>query len=294
MLSTGFWLVHMLSKDYSDYVSVPVLASSNIEGRAERSSAEVIISARCEASGFGLINLSQRRRAVPVFIDAADFTHDNSDFFSISSDNLEKYISDIFGPSVSVSSFAARSFQFRFAKENYKKVPVSVSPVLNFRPQYMPLHEFKVTPDSVFVYGEPKMLRNIEVVRTSGIVLNDVSGNIQGTVGLIQPKGVRVSSRKVEYSLDVTRFVEIEATVPIVTRNAPDSTHFLVLPSTAKVVYKCIFPVEESPLDIAEFYVDYLDFTKSVSGKCLVHCDGLPASVIDYTLTPQVCDCIEQ
>lgn len=294
MLSGSFWLVHMLSKDYSDYVSVPVVASSNIEGRAERSTSEVIISARCEASGFGLMNLSQRRRAVPLFIDAVDFTHENSDFFSISASDLEKYIPEIFGPSVTVSSFAAKSFQFRFARENYKKVPVSVSPVLNFRSQYMPLHEFTVTPDSVFIYGEPKMLRNISVVRTSQIVLNDVSGSIHGSVGLIQPKGVRVSSRKVEYSLDVTRFVEIETTVPILTRNAPDSTHFLVLPSSAKVVYKCIFPVEESPLDKAEFYVDYLDFARSVSGKCLVHCDDLPASVIDYSVTPQVCDCIEQ
>ena len=294
LLSGSFWLAHMLSKDYSDYVSIPVMASSNIEGRAERSSSEVIISARCEASGFSLLTISQRRRAVPVFIDANDFTHDNSDYYSVSSAALEKYIPDIFGPSVTVSSFAAKDFQFRFAAENYRKVPVAVSPVLNFRPQYMPVQEFKVSPDSVFIYGEPKMLRNINVVRTSQIVLNDVSANLHGAVGLIPPKGVRVSVPKVEYSLEVTRFVEITTTVPIVTRNAPDSTHFLVLPSSASVVYKCMFPVEESPLDKVEFYVDYLDFIKSISGKCLVRCDGLPGSVIDFTVNPQVCDCIEQ
>jgi hypothetical protein len=65
-----------------------------------------------------------------------------------------------------------------------------------------------------------------------------------------------------------------------------------VLPSTATVVYRCIFPTATDPTAKAKFYIDYNDFAGSLSGRCVARCEELPNNVIDYTISPEVFDCL--
>jgi len=39
--------------------------------------------------------------------------------------------------------------------------------------------------------------------------------------------------------------------------------------------------------------VDYNDFASSINGRCVPRDSGLPSSVIDYTVDPQVLECVE-
>lgn len=297
VLSFGIWLVHNLSQSYSDIVSVPVTAESNIEGRAVRSSSEVTVSARINASGFHLLNLASEARkskVKSVFIDSEDFVRGSGDYFTVSASSLLKYVSDIFGQGVSLESFVSGDLQFKFAPENHKKVPVKAVQSISFKPQYMSLGEMQTSPDSVVVYGDPQRLEGIESVLTRQITHNDLRGGVHGAVKLQTPAGVRLSQKEVAYSLEVTRFVEVKTTVRIGTRHVPAGSKLSVLPSTADVSFRCVFPMSINPVDRAEFYVDYNDFAKSITGRCIVHCDGLPDGVISYTVEPDVCDCTEQ
>ena len=104
--------------------------------------------------------------------------------------------------------------------------------------------------------------------------------------------GVRLSHEECVYSLEVTRYVEIRSEVRIETRNVPSRVDLAVLPSTATAVFRCTFPTATDPSAQAKFYIDYQDFAGSLSGRCVAHCEGLPNNVIDYTLTPEVFDCL--
>ncbi|MCR5759802.1 MAG: hypothetical protein K6G39_05545, partial [Bacteroidales bacterium] len=66
-----------------------------------------------------------------------------------------------------------------------------------------------------------------------------------------------------------------------------------VYPSRAQVVFRCMFPAKGNPAELCEFYVDYAEFSGSLSGRCVAHCDKLPAFVIDYRMEPEVFDCME-
>ena len=46
------------------------------------------------------------------------------------------------------------------------------------------------------------------------------------------------------------------------------------------------------PAATAEFYIDYRDFAGSRTGRCVPRADGIPPQVIDYTVTPEVFDCL--
>ena len=294
LLSGAFWFVNVLSKETTDFVSTSILVSSNLENRAHWASGETVITAKCEATGFRLLSIQLRRKPAHVFIDASDIYCKDGDLYAITAQNLESYVPNIFGSPVNVISFADNEYSFRFDVEKSRKVPVSVNQMTTFRPQYMALKDMMVFPDSVYIYGDERVMSHIDMIHTKQIMLSDLRSNVHGVIGLEVPYGIRVSAQEVEYSLEVTRFVEIHSTVKIGTRNVPDDVHFIVLPSTAEVLFNCVFPVESDPGAEADFYVDYDEFSRSRSGKCLVHCGNSPKGVIQYRINPEVCDCIEQ
>ena len=144
----------------------------------------------------------------------------------------------------------------------------------------------------MLVYGEPSRLENVTSVSTKPLDLDDLRNSTHGKVKLEAPSGVRLSDEEAVYSLDVTRYVEIRSEVRIETRNVPARVDLAVLPSTATAVFRCIFPTTADPAAQTTFYIDYRDFAGSLSGRCVAHCEGLPSNVIDYTLSPEVFDCL--
>ncbi|MDD7455841.1 MAG: hypothetical protein PUK70_06295 [Bacteroidales bacterium] len=296
LLAFTIWLIHNLSLNYSSTMSVPVVAVCNIEGHSNVSSNSSLIVARCRTSGFSLVRNSSmsKRNAIRIMFDSKDMHHKDGEIFYITSAELSNYVNEIFGEGVRLESFVSDTFQFRFPYENNKKVIVQAETILSFRPQYAAVGGMKVMPDSITIYGEPFHLEHVDRVFTKTIELSDIRSSSHGTVKLEPINGVRMSVSEVNYSLDVTRFVEIKDDVAIIARNVPVGKELKIFPSTAKVTYKCTFPLSEDPSDVVSFYIDYSDFERSLGGKCIAKARNIPKGVIEYTLDPEVFDCVEE
>ena len=295
LFSAGLWLVLNLSQDYVSIVSVPVVAVSNIEGRAAVSTSEATATAQVNATGFQHLFLARsHKRAAQIVFSAADFRHGSGEWYSIANANLFRYSSQLFGDGVTVESFLSDDLSFSFPEETYVKVPVHPVLSVTYEPQYMAQRPMSLQPDSVLVYGEPSRRENVEYVLTKPLELTDLRSSVHGKVRLEAPSGVRLSHEESIYSMEVTRYVELRSDVRIATRNVPSRVDFAVLPSTATVVFRCAFPTTSDPFRDAEFYIDYKDFAGSRSGRCVARADGIPDNVIDYTVTPEVFDCLVQ
>lgn len=293
-LSAGIWLIHNLSHMQTDVVTVSVIAESNLPGRSARSSEAVSMTARCKASGFRLLYIEHKDDPVVVRFEAEDLVQGEGDYFSIAPAQLYRYVNDILGPGTSVESFLFDELRFRFIRELYKKVPVNAISSLTFKQQYMPSGGFVLQPDSVLVYGPADMLSSLEMVNTRPIVRDDVKGNLHGEIALDAPQGMRLSEQKVSWSLDVCRFVQLEAELPLSARNVPAGTSLSIFPANVKVSFNCLFPVMDDPRVSTTCYVDYKEFSNSLTGRCLVHCDNIPQGVISYSVKPEVAECMER
>ena len=101
LVSAGIWFIHNLSQNYVNIVSVPVVAESNIDGRARRSTSDATVTAQVRASGFRQASLGRRnKRPVTVSFDAADLRHESGDLYAIGTNELYKYAAAIFGDGV--------------------------------------------------------------------------------------------------------------------------------------------------------------------------------------------------
>lgn len=293
LLSAALWLTLNLSKDYVSIESVPVVAVSNIEGRSGVSSSDATVTAQVAATGYQHVFLGRKhKRPVRVTFNAADFRYDREDWYTISNANLLRYTSQLFGDGVTVEGFISEDLAFSFPEEAYRKVPVRPVLSISYAPQYMALKPMSLQPDSVLVYGEPSRLENISSVPTRPLELSELRSSVHGKLRLETPSGVRLSHEETIYSMEVTRFVEIRSEVKLSTRNVPARVNLAVLPSTAKVVYRCVFPMTTDPTTRASFYIDYQDFAGSRTGRCVVRSEGIPSNVIDYSVEPEVFDCL--
>lgn len=293
LLSFTVWFIHNMSQEYSDIVTVNVWAESNLEGRAVRCAEPVSVVARCTAAGFRHLGAGLRRKVVTVTFDKGDMVHGKGDFYRVEASALGKYAPAIFGDFIHPDTYITPALQFRFPAENNKKVPVLPVNLVSYRPQYMAAGPVTISPDSVVVYGDPKLLSGIDKVFTKQISRTDVRGSLHGVIGLEAPAGVRLSDSEVTYSIEVYRFVELRTKVVIGTRNVPSGKRLSVLPSTAEVSLRCVFPLIGNPEDRLDAFIDYSDFAASKTGHCLARFDSMPEGVLSIDISPQVFECVE-
>ena len=289
------WVLINLSKDYSGTVSVPVVAQCNIEGHGVESANTVLVSARCRTDGFRLVRESSRqeRKVVKVRFDRGDMRRLGQDTYGVIGGAKNSYTTQFFGENVQVEAFITDTLKFVFPVENHKRVPVEVPHSLTYRSQYMLGGPVSVSPDTVTVYGEASVLAGIEKVTAPRLVMNDLSVSQHGVLKLNTPQGTRLSAEQVSYEVPVSRYVELQATLPVEVRHVPAGRQLQVYPATAKVVLRCAFPLAKDPLPTFRLYVDWRDFANSLTGRCAPHANGLPAGVLEYRVEPEVFDCVE-
>lgn len=294
LLAFSIWLIHNLSLKYNDYLTVSIDAQCNIEGHADVSSNRCEVVARGRATGYNVIRkgLVGKRHVRRVTFKPDVMKHKEGDVYYVTSSDLMEYGHLIYGPDVTVEYFASDTLFFTFPSVEFRKVPVHPVYSVTYLPQYMNVGDLKIVPDTVTIYGEAHLLENIDQVFTSHIKRSNLNADIQGVVALEKLRGVRMSDSEVHYSLEVSRYVEVKAKVPVEVTGLPADKEMIVLPSNVDVVLKCTFPMKEDPIEDVSLVVRYEDFLHSISGKCPVKMSQTPDNVIGYELDPFFVECI--
>lgn len=289
------WFLVNMSQQYSGTISVPVVAQCNIEGHGPESSNTVLVSARCRTEGFRLVREYSRRerKVVKVKFNKGDLRRTGADVYSVIGGAKNSYVDQFFGEDAQVEAFITDTLSFIFPVENHKKVPIDVPLSVSCRSQYMQSGPFRTIPDSMTVYGPAERLDAVERVVTSRLNLSDLNSSQHGLLKVTPIKGVRMSADEVSYELPVSRYVELSASVPVEVMNAPAGRTLQVYPPTAQVYLRCAFPIVKDPLASFKLYVDWKDFSSSLSGRCAPRVQRLPAGVLEYQVEPEVFDCIE-
>ncbi len=288
LLAFSVWLIHKLSLEYSVYLSVEVVAESNIQGRSATSSSGVEVMARCRTTGWRILYAYLTRDdVVKVSIPANALHHDGDDRYYITSERLHEYADRIFGHSVSVENFVADKVYFKFQKEVYKTVPIKPVYSLSFEEQYLANSELEVVPDSVTVYGDELHLEALEYVTTATIKHSSINEGISGMISLTPISGMRFSVKEVHYKMDVTRYVEIEnKRIPVEVINLPPGKSFIADPLFVDVKLECEFPLKSNPHKGLYLVADYEEFKNSISGNVVVRPTSLPFGTISYDIYP--------
>lgn len=288
LLAFSTWVIHKLSLEYSVYLTVEVVAESNIEGRSNVSTGSTEIMAKCRTSGWRILIAHMRReQLVHVKFPASVFQHEGDDKYQIPSEKLHEYADDIFGSSVSVEYFVTDVVDFKFQQEIFKRVPVKAVTSLSFDDQYIASGPLVIAPDSITVYGDKMHLDALDHVTTSTIKHTSINEGFSGMISLTPISGMRFSVDEVHYEMEVTRYLEVvRKNVPVVVENTPAGIEYVAEPSTVDMILKVEFPLKEDPKKDITVVADYDDLKTSLTGKVSLDAENMPLGVIRYEINP--------
>lgn len=294
LLAFSTWMIHNLALRYNDYLKVSITARCNLDGHADVSSNRAEVMARCRTTGYNVLKYNMRSdsRTKEIEFSPSVMKKDGDDLYYVLSSDLQEYSHLIFGDKVTVEYFVTDTLFFRFPDIASKRVPVIFVHSISFRPQYINDGVVDCKPDSITLTGEKYRLESIDRVFTKPVKQMDLHEDISGMAEIEKIRGVRFSVPEVRYSLDVTRYVELKKSYPVMTVNVPSDKKLLTYPSYVDAVFKCRYPLSEDPTEGLSFTVDYNDFMESLSGKCRVKIVSQPESVISYDTDPSVVDCV--
>ena len=293
LLAFSIWLIHNLSLKYNDYLTASVKAQCNIEGHTNVSLNSSDVIARCRATGYKAImsDIKAGRKPVTVAFDPSVMRYMEDDLFYVLASDLTEYTHLIYGDGVTLEYFVSDTIFFRFPEVDHKKVPVHPVYTVSYMPQHISKGNLEVIPDSVVLYGESRVLENIDRVLTEPIKHSSLSSDIQGLVRLEKIKDVRLSVSEVHYLLDVCRYVEVKVTLPVTPVNVPADKKLIPFPSSANVMLRFSFPLESDPEGL-ELKADYEEYIRSLSGMCTLTLGGEPKGLISYEVEPVAVNCV--
>lgn len=293
LLAFSIWLIHNLSLKYNDYLTASVKAQCNIEGHTNVSLNSSDVIARCRATGYKAImsDIKAGRKPVTVAFDPSVMRYMEDDLFYVLASDLTEYTHLIYGDGVTLEYFVSDTIFFRFPEVDHKKVPVHPVYTVSYMPQHISKGNLEVIPDSVVLYGESRVLENIDRVLTEPIKHSSLSSDIQGLVRLEKIKDVRLSVSEVHYLLDVCRYVEVKVTLPVTPVNVPADKKLIPFPSSANVLLRFSFPLESDPEGL-ELKADYEEYIRSLSGMCTLTLGGEPKGLISYEVEPVAVNCV--
>lgn len=293
LVAFSVWIVHNLSLPYSGIAQCSVVAVCKIDGHADKSTNSERLAAMCNMSGFDFLGAAVHTETVTFTVNQDDMHPKGGDEFYMTADDLTQYFHDIFGNESKLEYFITDTLFFTFPSVECKKVPIHAVVSMDFKEQYMPVGELKLSHDSVLVYGNESRLIMVDRVETDPVYLYSLCDDVYGEVQLKQIKDVRLSLDKVTYSLSVTRFVEQRVKIPVRIEGAPEDVQISVYPASATLIVKSVFP---DVTDFSSTYVSvgYDEFAGSLSGKCCGVAKNLPVGVMEFSLQPDFFDCIIQ
>ena len=192
----------------------------------------------------------------------------------------------------SVEHYLSDTLFVHFPPEEYRKLPLKFKGSCDFAPQYMSVKGVQLEPDSVYVYGEPSVLDGLSAIYTQTMLLSYLDANEHGSVDLEQPSGVRLSQTQAEYRINVSRYVTLIVPMDVKVKGLPDGKNIAVFPSSVKAQVNFLFPLRVSVDSVDVAYVDYAEFEKSRSGKCILRTDNLPEGVLSVVFETETVDCV--
>jgi hypothetical protein len=294
LLAFSIWVIHNLSLKYNDYLTVSVAARCSIDGHSALASNTCDVVARGRATGYKVLkfNMPGRKQAVTIDFSSSVMKHKEGDLYYVTSDALQEYTHLMYGSGVSIEYFVTDTLFYRFPVVNCIKVPVLPVTSLTYDMQYMSDGQISVSPDSVYVYGEPHRLETVSQVYTKPIKYSNLKSNVSGIADLEKVRGVTFSETQVSYSLDVVRYVEMNSVAQVRCVNLPADKELMAYPSSVNVTLKCAYPLPANFDNSPDVYVDYNDFVVSVSGKCKVYVESKGSGIIESDVDPAYVECM--
>lgn len=263
VLSTIFWFLNQLEKEYLTEISLPVRYTNFPDHKILVNDLPNYFELRVRAHGYKLLEYKISNKFLPFSINVNSLTlrmHSQSSyakFFSLTR-LLNKDIENQISSELEIVSISPDTLFFEFAEKIFKKVPV----VSQLKPvpatQYIIRGSIQFEPDSVIISGANPIIDTINFVYTDRTDLNELNANFSDEIDLEKINNVDFSTDEVDVKINIEKFTEGSQKIKLNIINTPDSLIIRTFPKEITVSYFVALSDYEKVLpQLFEAVVDY-------------------------------------
>lgn len=295
-LAFSVWFIHGMSLKYSVPMKFKVTIATDLEGYAGEATSDDILVLRATGTGFSIVGLRRSANVaknIRLEVPGSKLHRigDEADLFEVYTRELGEELYKALKSKITINSFETERLTFRLTQRTHKKVPVAFQQEIICKGQYMIASDVVLKPDSVAVYGDLAILENLFEVETNKVYFFNADAPLDGEVSLKPVKGAELSVAKVNYHIDVVRYVELTSEVEFSPVGKPDDVNMIIVPSSGTVRYRVPYALAASENNPPAFAVYYSDFVASRSGTVVPRLYSAPAQMISYEIEPAAVEC---
>lgn len=297
-LSSIFWLLKSLDKNYNILIQYPINYQDNPSGKVLVGDVPNSVYINVSARGYMLLKMKFLAASNPIAVSLKKSNlqqktgADSSHYYLITKQVTENFISKL-DVDVQVHDILPDSLFLNFANKIIKKVAIHPNVNVKELKQYILKKTPYTVPDSILISGPDYLVQNINHINTTSY---EASKNVTletTTLQLEQPANISLSNSEVIVSIEREKFTEKTLQVPVRVINLPDSIEIKTFPSeiqlTCHVGLSQYQKVKASDFLIA---VDYNDIQKSASKKLMLQIISIPSSVQSIDFKPHTVEYI--
>jgi hypothetical protein len=245
LLSTFFWFLSSLSKNYTTDLSFPIeyIGYSNDFILTEEPSD--FVEGQVFGSGYELLGeqISLNRKAIKVDLKSTRKTKTKNLYF-IETKKLREEIDDKLDQDIQLQFLKPDTLYFKTQVRVSKLVPIIALIKLDFDGGYQLRGEVNVTPTKIKVSGPKSYIDTLQVLYTEKKEVNDIDDSTQVELQIKFPEdinGLQYDSDQVEVFVPVEKFTEKEIELDLLIHSNSSSIDLKTFPSKVKV--KTLVPI---------------------------------------------------
>ncbi|GAB4284671.1 MAG: hypothetical protein Kow0068_09830 [Marinilabiliales bacterium] len=294
LISSTFWLLNALTKDYITVLKVPLKYKNMPEGKVLVHELPTQAHILVKGNGFLLLQSKIFTFSNPVIFDINSLIKFSKDNFGnykkyvLRSETLEDIITKQLKSELQLISVQPDTIAFEFSNMISKTLPVKPNIKISTAKQYIFSDEVRVEPDSIVVEGPKIIIDTLKYIETYPFEFNGLSESISRSLELNDLNVLKLSKKRVTIKIPVEKFTEQEIKLKINVLNVPDTIVMDIYPENVSLIYHVKLS-DFNEIDDSDFLVavDYFDTEKSVSRNVNVKLSRAPEKAFDITYSPK-------
>jgi YbbR domain-containing protein len=238
LISASIWLLNALSENYTSVIEYPLVYTDYPEDKVFVGEMPRHLDLQINAHGYALLRYKIFRKPVPISFKISAFNLNRGEDSS-SSYILTRYLKDQIASQLPAElqllEIKPDTLHFQFAGRVTRMVKIKSDFQFTIEKQFTIRDEIKLSPDSVEVTGPDLILDTLDYVYTERVDLGELTRNYIDKVRLNRMTDLKYGVSKVNCSIELERFTELQVMIPIKVLNLPDSILLQTFPSAIKL-----------------------------------------------------------
>jgi hypothetical protein len=292
LVSTCFWFTRSLSEQYDTVVTYPVKYINYPENKVLIGKVPDKLKLRIRAKGFVILKRKLNLNLIPLKFNVNSFSLNSigTDTFYIITETVKDLLSEELDD-VKILDISPDTLFFRFTDMMVKKVAVRPVLALNtkfFQNQYMQNGDISLFPDSIIVSGPGNLLQSLTYVQTEPLEFTNLSDTMKVLCNLERRDMLTYSQNKVQVSIPVDRFTEVEENLSVIPINVPDSMSMIAIPGQVKITYKvCLSNYQKVKDNPPIPKIDFTAINEKQVGRLTVFISDTPQIISNIRFNPK-------